>query len=338
MKTKVRKAVFTLLMLLIVVILFSVLFGAVSIAPREVVYSLLNRFLGFFTKDVTIDTIIWDIRLPRIVLAAMVGLMLSTAGVMMQGILRNPLADPYILGVSAGGALGAMLSFLLGIDLVFFGFRTAPLLAFGFALIAVLLVYQLSHIGGRASPETLILAGVAVSAFAAAVLSLMIILSGDLRSIYFWLLGSFSGSSWNDVLAITPYAIIGIIVAYFYSKDLNALMLGEDVAFTLGVDVEFVRLFILGVASLLAAATVSVCGMVGFVGLIVPHIVRLMIGPNHRLLIPAAAVCGALLVVLADVIARVVLRPTEIPIGIVMAIIGAPFFLYILRRRRGGVR
>jgi len=338
MRIKARKAVFTLLMVLLVIVLFSVLFGAVSLTPREIAYSLLNRFLGFFTKNVTVDSIVWDIRLPRIVLAAVVGLMLSTAGVMLQGILRNPLADPYILGVSSGGAIGAMLSFVLGIDMVFFGFRTAPLMAFAFALIAVLIVYQLSHIGGRSSPETLVLAGVAVSAFAAAVLSLLIILSGDLRSIYFWLLGSFSGSSWGDVLAVTPYAIIGLFVAYFYSKDLNALLLGEDIAFSLGIDVEFVRLFLLGVASLMAAATVSVCGIVGFVGLIVPHFVRMIIGPNHRLLIPAAALSGALLVVLADIIARVALRPTEIPIGIVMAIIGAPFFLYILRRRRGGVR
>jgi len=338
MKVREKKALFTLLLVLVVVILASVLFGAASLTPRQVAYSMMNKVLGYFVSNATVDAIVWDIRLPRIVLAAVVGLMLSTSGVILQGILRNPLADPYILGISAGASIGAMLSFLLGLNIIFYGFNTTPLFAFAFALIAVLIVYQLSHIGGRTSPETLILSGVAVSAFAAALIALIIIMSGDLRAIYFWLLGSFSGASWVDVLSVAPYAIIGLVVAFFYAKDLNALLLGEEMAFTLGVDVEFVRIFLLAVSSLMAAAAVSVCGIVGFVGLIVPHFVRRIIGPNHRMLIPAAAISGMLLVVIADTIARVAVAPTEIPVGIVMALIGAPFFVYILRKRRGGVR
>ena len=336
MKAKKRKAIFTLLLVLVIIMLVSTLFGAATIAPGEVSRSIASRFIGFFTEDAVVNTIIWDIRIPRILLAAVVGLLLSTSGVILQGVLRNPLADPYILGVSAGASIGAMLSFVLGIDFVFFGFSTTPLLAFVFALMAVFLVYRLSHVAGRTSPETLILAGVAVSAFAASVLSIIIIVTGDLRAIYFWLLGDLSSASWLDVMTVTPYAIIGIIVAYFYSKDLNALLLGDDMALTLGVDVEVVRLFLLGVASLMAAAAVSVCGLIGFVGLIVPHFVRLIVGPNHRFLIPFAALSGMLILVFADIVARSAFSfvSTELPIGVVMAIIGAPFFIYLLRRRR----
>lgn len=338
MRAKKRKAIFTLLLALLLIMLASTLFGAVSITPRQVIYSILGKVLGLFTQDVTVETIVWDIRIPRIFLAAIVGLLLSTSGVILQGILRNPLADPYIIGVSSGASIGAMLSFVLGLDFVYFGFRTTPFLAFIFALIAVFLVYRLSHVSGRTSPETLILAGVAVSAFAAAVLALIIIITGDLRAIYFWLLGSFSDASWTDVLTVTPYAIIGIIAAYFYSKDLNALLLGEEMALSLGVDVDAVRIFLLVIASLMTAAAVSVCGLIGFVGLIVPHFVRILIGPNHRFLIPVAAISGMFLLVFADIIARVIIAPTEIPIGIVMALIGTPFFIYILRKRRLGIR
>ncbi|MCX5727138.1 MAG: iron ABC transporter permease, partial [Candidatus Saganbacteria bacterium] len=263
-----------------------------------------------------------------------IGLMLATSGTILQGTLRNPLADPFILGVSAGGAVGAALAFALHLDFVFLGMSSAPLLAFIFAAVSVFIVYRLSRVAGKTTPETLVLAGVAVSAFSAAVLALIVIFSGNLQSIYFWLLGSLSGTGWPEVLTMLPYAFIGFVVAYFYSKELNAMLLGEEIARTLGVDVERVRVFLLIIASLLAAATVSVAGIIGFVGLIIPHFVRLIIGPNHRLLIPVAAISGMILLVLADAIARVIIAPTEIPIGVVMAIIGSPFFIYILRRRR----
>ncbi len=335
---KKRNATLTLLGVLAAIMLVSTLFGAASVAPKDVMTAMLNGTLGLFGGDKTVNTVIWDVRVPRIILAALVGLLLSTSGVILQGILRNPLADPYILGVSAGGSIGAMLSFLFGRDVFFLGFRTTPLIAFAFSLAAVFIVYRLSHVAGRSSPETLVLAGVAVSSFAASVLALMIIVSGDLRSIYFWMLGSLQDASWADVLTVAPYAAIGIIAAYFYSKDLNALLLGDDMALTLGVDVKAVRIFLLVIASLMAAAAVSVCGLVGFVGLIVPHFVRLAVGPNHRLLVPIAGVSGMILMVAADIVARTALAPTEIPIGVIMSLIGAPFFIYILRRRRLGPR
>ncbi|MBU0687353.1 MAG: iron ABC transporter permease [Candidatus Margulisbacteria bacterium] len=320
--------------ILIMVCLLSVLFGAVFLTPDEIVNSLWGKFSGFCSTNVYVDIIIWQIRLPRIILSALVGMMLAISGTILQGVLRNPLADPYILGVSAGGSIGAILAMALGLEFWFLGISTVPIFAFLFAIAAVFIVYMLSNTGGKTTPQTLILAGVTVSIFASALLSIIIIITGDLQSIYFWLLGSFSGSDWGAVLAVLPYALIGFGVAYFYSKDLNALLLGEETAYTLGVDVEKVRRFLLIVASILAAATVAVAGLIGFVGLIVPHFVRLIVGPHHKLLIPLSALTGMLIVVIADTIARTIFAPIEIPVGIVMALFGCPFFLYLLRRRR----
>jgi len=311
-------AVGILSIFLLAVIILSLFLGSVFISPAELLKS----------------EILWQIRLPRVFLAALVGLLLSTSGVILQGVLRNPLADPYILGISAGGAVGAAVAIASGLQFVILGMSSMPVMAFVFAMVAVFMVYKLSQAAGKTNPETLILAGVALSSFCAAILSLIIILTGNLQSIYFWLLGSLSSASWSNVLTVIPYAVIGAGVAYFFSKELNALLLGEEMASTLGVDVENARLILIGTASLMTAAAVSVSGLIGFVGLIVPHWIRLIIGPNHRLLIPISALSGMLLMVIADTIARTVLSPMEIPIGIIMALVGAPFFLYLLRRRR----
>jgi iron complex transport system permease protein len=317
-KTEAQIAVAGLAVFLIIAIFLSLLLGSVFISPGELLSS----------------EILWQIRLPRVVLAALIGLLLSIAGVILQGILRNPLADPYILGISAGGAVGAAISMALGAQFVVLGMSSVPASAFIFSLIAVFVVYKLSQVAGRTTPETLILSGVALSAFCAAILSLIIIITGSLQSIYFWLLGSLSSASWQNVITVLPYALVGMGVAYFFSKELNALLLGEEMAMTLGIDVENTRLILIGAASLMAAAAVSVSGLIGFVGLVVPHWIRLVVGPNHRLLIPISALSGMLLMVVADTLSRTVLSPLEIPIGIIMALVGAPFFLYLLRRRR----
>jgi iron complex transport system permease protein len=311
-------ALAVLLLLLSAATMLSFFLGSVFIPPSELMKS----------------NIFWQIRLPRIILSALIGLLLSISGVILQGVLRNPLADPYILGISAGGAVGAAVSMALGAQFVVLGMSSVPATAFIFSLAAVFVVYKLSQVAGRTSSETLILSGVALSAFCAAILSLIIILTGNLQSIYFWLLGSLSSASWGNVLTVLPYALIGSGLSYYYSKELNALLLGEEMALTLGIEVEAVRLILITLASLMAAAAVSVAGLIGFVGLIVPHWVRLLIGPNHRYLIPVSALSGMLLMVVADTIARTVLSPTEIPIGIVMALAGAPFFLYLLRKKR----
>jgi len=323
MKRKLKKkeigfVIVILALVLIAAMVISLFLGSVFISPQELMKS----------------KIFWQIRFPRVVLAALVGLLLSLSGVILQGILRNPLADPYILGISAGGAVGAAAAIAFGLQVAFLGMSPVPVFAFIFSLVSVFVVYKLSSVSGKASPETLILAGVALSAFCAAILSLIIIISGGLQAIYFWLLGSLSSANWVNVITIVPYAIIGTAVAYFFSKELNALLLGEEMAQTLGVDVEKSKLFLVCASSLMTAAAVSVSGLIGFVGLIVPHWIRLLIGPNHRLLIPIAALSGMILMVVADTIARTILSPLEIPIGIIMALLGAPFFLYLLRRRR----
>ncbi|MBU0671768.1 MAG: iron ABC transporter permease [Candidatus Margulisbacteria bacterium] len=311
-------ALLVLLLFLLGAMALSLLLGSVFISPENLWQS----------------EILWQIRLPRVVLAALVGLLLSLSGVILQGVLRNPLADPYILGISAGGAVGAAISIALGAQFVIFGLSSLPVTAFIFSLVAVFVVYKLSQVGGHAAPETLILAGVALSAFCAAILALIIIVSGSLQTIYFWLLGSLASASWSNVITVIPYALIGAGIAYFFSKELNALLLGEEMAITLGIEVEKTRLMLIGAASVMTAAAVSVSGLIGFVGLIVPHWIRLIIGPNHRLLIPVSALSGMLLMVVADTISRTILSPLEIPIGIIMALVGAPFFLYLLRRRR----
>ncbi|OGB89736.1 hypothetical protein A2625_06420 [candidate division WOR-1 bacterium RIFCSPHIGHO2_01_FULL_53_15] len=312
-------AVFIILFAVVLAVMFVSLFlGSVMISPAELFKS----------------EILWQIRLPRVSLAALLGLMLAISGVILQGILRNPLADPYVLGISAGGAIGAAVALAAGAQVVILGMSSVPVMAFVTSLAAVFIVYKLAQVAGKTSPETLILAGVALSAFCAAILSLIIILTGNLQSIYFWLLGSLSSATWSNVLTVIPYAVFGSAVAYFFSKELNALLLGEEMAQTLGVDVERIRLFLIGTASLMTAAAVSVSGLIGFVGLIIPHFIRLLVGPNHRYLIPISALSGMLLMVAADTIARTVLSPTEIPIGIIMSLVGAPFFLYLLRRRR----
>ena len=313
--------------LTVFIILAFVLLGAVIV-------SLFVGSVSISPGDLLRSEILWQVRAPRVVLAALVGLLLSISGVTLQGILRNPLADPYVLGISAGGAIGAAISIAVGAQFVILGMSSVPVMAFITSLAAVFVVYKLSQVSGKTSPETLILAGVALAAFCAAILSLIIILSGNLQAIYFWLLGSLSAATWTNVITVVPYAIFGTAVAYFYSKELNALLLGEEMAMTLGVDVERTRLVLIGAASLMTAAAVSVSGLIGFVGLIVPHFIRLLIGPNHKFLIPISALSGMLLMVVTDALSRTVLAPTEIPIGIIMALVGAPFFLYLLRRRR----
>lgn len=317
---KQTKSLLILVAILVLACLLSLFVGSVLVSPSE---------------D-TGSTIIWQIRMPRVILSALVGVLLATSGVILQGILRNPLADPYILGVSSGAGIGSAIALALPFSFVFFGISSIPLFAFFFALAAVFVVYRLAYVKGKSSPETLILAGVAVAAFASAILSLIIIISGRLQAIYFWLLGSLSLSSWSDVITLLPYSLVGLAIAYLYSKELNALLLGEEVALTLGIEVEKIRVWLILVASFMTAAAVSVSGLIGFVGLIIPHFVRILIGPNHRMLIPFSALGGAILLVVADTLARTLFSPMEVPIGVIMSLIGAPFFLYILRTKTQG--
>ncbi|MFC1992290.1 FecCD family ABC transporter permease [Chloroflexota bacterium] len=283
----------------------------------------------------TLETIIFDIRLPRVILAGIVGSALATAGATYQGLFRNPLADPYLIGVAQGAALGAVIGFLLPPAWHSLGFGLIPLLAFCGALVSITVVYNLARVGKTLPATTLILAGVAISALLASIVSYLVISSGEkMHGIMFWLMGSFSLSQWSEVIIAMPYVILGAATILLYARPLNLVQLDEEQAQQLGINVERLKLILLIAATLITAAAVSFVGIIGFVGIIVPHAVRLVWGVDHRFLLPLSFLTGAVFLILADMIARTVMAPTEIPIGAITALLGAPFFLYLLRRRR----
>lgn len=282
--------------------------------------------------------ILFDIRMPRLILAALVGAALAQSGVVMQGFFQNPMADPYIVGVSSGAGLGATLAIWLGLDFWFYGLSGVGLLAFVGALIVTAIVYLVSQRGGRMPVMLVLLTGVAIGALTSAITSfLMVSTRGDLfdtQRILFWLMGSLASRRWEHVHVAWPQIVVGALFLQWMARDLNLIVQGEENALYMGVDVERSKRLLLIGASLLAAAAVSVSGIIGFVGLVVPHVMRLVVGPDHRRLMPASMLGGAILLVNADLLARVVVEPAELPIGIITSLLGCPFFLYLLSRRR----
>jgi iron complex transport system permease protein len=316
-------------------------FGAVSVTPVDIVKMTLNKLpLVEFqpTWQPTDEVIIFQIRMLRVVAGALVGAALATAGVLFQGLLRNPLADPYIIGTSGGAALGAVLAMIVPVGLAFAGMGLVPIAAFCGALLTVMVVYNIARVGGRTPVVSMVLAGFVVSAMLVAVMSLLITLSDmlqlKLHSVFFFLMGSISAQEWSQIAVIAPFILGGIVAARFFALHLNAFALGEEGAAYLGINVEREKVLILALASLLTACAVSLSGLIGFVGLVIPHAVRLALGPDHRLLLPASALGGAAFLVIADTLARSILAPSEIPVGIFTALVGAPFFIYLLRRNR----
>ncbi len=278
----------------------------------------------------TWETILFDIRLPRVALSALVGGALATSGATYQGLLRNPLADPYLIGVSAGAGLGATLA-------IVFSFGAISLCAFGGAIGATALIYALARTGSRTTPTTLILAGVALGAFLSAITWFLTFNSDSAfrtHQVVAWMMGSFALSSWQNVAIMLPYLGIGWLVLFLNARALNVLQLGDTQAQQLGVPVERVTMIVIAAASLITAAAVATSGIIGFVGLIVPHAVRLVWGPDHRFLLPMSALIGATFLIIADTFARTLLSPGELPVGIITAFCGAPFFLYLLRRNK----
>jgi iron complex transport system permease protein len=281
-----------------------------------------------FAVPDTQETIVRDIRLPRILLGAIVGFALSTAGAIMQGFFRNPMADPSIIGVSSGAAVGAVAT--IAFPLVFpFGLQAA---AFVGALLAAFGVYVIATENGRTPVATLLLAGIAIQTFLGAVISYMLLQSGEsLEEAILWLMGHLQYSSWGRIEETLPVTLLFFGILLAYARDLNVLLLGEEDAHALGIDVERTKRLLLAGSSVITAAAVAVAGVIGFVGLIVPHMMRLVVGPDHRILLPTSALAGATFLVLADTVARS--GPAEVPVGIVTAAVGAPFFLFLLRRR-----
>ncbi len=329
MRFPYRTFIFILLIALAAAIVMAVSLGAVRISPSEIL-----RILSGWTGDSGNAAIIWGLRLPRIVLALLVGASLGAAGMVLQAIFRNPLADPYIVGISSGASLGAALILVLGLSGPILGLDPLPLAAFIGALGAAWTVYMLSCKDGRVSIYTLLLAGVAVSALISALTSFIMIMGRrDLQAIFFWIMGGFYSANWKQVLLIAPYAVAGIILIWSYCRDLNVMLMGDEEAQHLGLDVEKTKRILLAITSLLTAAAVSVSGIIGFVGLIVPHAARLLIGPDHRRLLWGSLLLGALVMIISDVLARTLLAPSEIPVGLITAMLGAPFFIYLLYRR-----
>jgi iron complex transport system permease protein len=321
---------------LLVACLAGISIGAYTI-PFPDVLAALGRAISGQPLSVA-DAVVVDIRAPRVVLAVIVGASLATAGVIMQGIFANPLAEPGLVGVSSGAAVAAVLAIVLG--LTGFGFWMLPLAAVVGGLAVTAAVYLLARVDGRTEVLTLILTGVAVNAFAGAAIGLLMSVSDDaqLRSITFWNLGSLSAATWSSVLLVLPLALLGLALAPLLARPLDLLALGERGASHLGVDVERIRRVAILVTAVLTAAAVAVAGIVAFIGLVVPHALRLVLGPAHRRLIPSAALGGATLLVLADLVARTIVAPREIPLGVLTALIGSPVFFWLLRRehkRRG---
>ncbi|NLA26590.1 MAG: iron chelate uptake ABC transporter family permease subunit [Firmicutes bacterium] len=322
----------------VAVIIGAVGIGAVGVPAREVVAILWSALRGALSGTVVpAETIILQVRLPRILLGFLIGASLSLAGTAFQGLLQNPLADPYTIGVSSGAAVGATAAMLFFPEAAS-GF-VIPLCGFVGALLALLTVYSLGSVGGRLPVVTVLLAGVVVSSFLSAVISLGMLFAGEqMRNIFFWLAGGLGQKGWPFLALIIPYFVIGLAVLLYLARDLNLILLGEEEALTLGVEVERTKRWILVAASLITAGAVSVSGMIGFVGLIVPHAMRILIGPDHRHLYPATIIGGGIFLVVTDTFARTIIAPAEIPVGIVTAFLGAPFFIYLLRRHRGKYR
>jgi cobalamin transport system permease protein len=282
-------------------------------------------------------TIILQVRFPRVLMAALVGGGLALAGAVMQGIFQNPLADPGLLGVSSGAALGAVLALHLGLAVQHY--LMLPGFAFLGGLAAASVVYGLATSGGKTPMATLLLSGVAITALSTALTSFILTRSPDgmIREILFWLMGGLEASSWDHVRLTTPVVLLGVTIILLFTRDLDILLCGEQRALTLGVDAQWCRLLLLTLATAVTAVVVSLSGTVGFVGLIVPHMLRLLVGPQHHRLLPVSFLGGALFLILADLVARVLVRPQEVRLGIITAVVGVPFFLYLLRTNRRGL-
>ncbi|AVM63899.1 ABC transporter permease [Dietzia sp. oral taxon 368] len=319
--------------------LLGTLIGPAGLTAGGVLLDLLDR-LPLIAVDSGLterqQVILWEIRIPRVVLGAIVGAMLAIAGATYQGVFRNPLADPYLLGVSSGAGLGATLAIVAGGAM---GSAMVPPAAFAGGMIAVLATYTLGRsVGGGRSEVVIILAGVAVAAFASAIQTFFMQRHDDtLRQVYSWMLGRLTTSGWADVRTVLPYVLISVAVIALFRRMLDVMAVGDVEAATLGIAPARVRLILISVATLGTAAVVSVSGLIGFVGIVIPHAVRMLIGPGHRLLLPTSLLAGATFLILADVVARTAMSPAELPIGVVTAAIGAPFFLVVLRRSRGQI-
>ncbi|MFX0204644.1 MAG: FecCD family ABC transporter permease [Candidatus Hodarchaeota archaeon] len=334
---------------------FALLFGSAGpIGPAntrlltisDVIHQVMKNSLNFFLQVLGFPgqvensiqkVIIWEIRMPRIIMGALAGMALAVAGTIMQAIFRNPMADPYILGLASGASVGASVAIIAGGTIGFLAGYTLPVFAFGGSLLTIIVVYYISNIRGMVRIDTLLLSGIAVGSFMAAVTSFFTYISGQhLRPIIFWLMGglSLSEGNWDSVFIAAVIIIPACIICMTFTRQLNLLLLGEETAQYRGLDTQKVQKVLLVLASLITGVAVAFTGVIGFVGLIIPHLIRLITGPDHRILLPTSSIIGASFLIIADVVAKTIIYPTELPVGIITALCGTPFFLYLLRKQK----
>ncbi len=324
-----KRSVILSFIFLIFALLLSLAIGSVFLTPAELWDVLLGRGTSTATQ------IVWAIRLPRTVLIVLTGMALAGSGTAYQGLFRNSLADPFLIGVASGAGLGAVIAMSVKWPYSFWGLMAVPMASFAGALLTVFAVYLVARVGNTVPTTSLILAGVAISSFATSLTSFLMLRStGEVRRALGWLLGGASQAGWTAILALLPYLVVGLGILLLSGHILNLLQFGDDQAQQLGLNVGRARTVVLAAASLSAAAAVAFSGIIGFIGLIVPHIIRLWVGGDYRRVMPLSILGGATALLLSDVLARVLLAPQELPVGIVTSLAGAPFFLWVLRRAR----
>lgn len=356
LKARWKISIPLLALILLFTIFFSLNLGFIQIPFQDIFMILLKKIFdpltnlpligNYFTialtpSQISVEQIVLMLRLPRVLSGALVGAALATAGVIFQAMFRNPMADPYTTSASQGAALGAALAIVLGLGFSFFGLNSTPIFAFIGCIISVLVVYLISRTGSTVPVTTLLLSGIAVGIFELAIVTYLQTMSHEkLGELTFWLIGSLSSSRtlWSGVLSITPFILIGIFLAYLFSRDLNLLTLGEEQAQHLGVNLERSKLILLVLGAILTGAAVAVSGLIGFIGLMIPHVTRLIVGPDHRVLIPASVLFGATFLVICDGITRMLtVLSQQVPVGVITALIGVVFFLFLMRKKKRGV-
>lgn len=330
-----------LILLLLIVVVFAIAVGSADLSMADSLKILLSKIpvIGDFIDIPTVaeayETIIWKVRLPRILISALVGGALALVGATFQGVFQNSLADPHILGVSSGAALGATLAMFFGSSVSIFGLGTIGVFAFIGAMITVFIVYRVAGIGGEISTTNMLLTGTAISTLLSSIISLLMTFHNDqISKVYMWTMGSFSSATWERCGFLAVFVVIGSVILIMYSGKLNILMMGEEDASCLGVDTGKTRTILIVVSSLLVAASVSVSGIIGFVGLIIPHCVRMVGGSDNRKLMPYVVFIGAIFLVFCDTMARTIAAPTEIPVGIITSVFGAPYFIFLVLTRK----
>ncbi len=342
---KRRKILFVLLLAIYAALAVAAIsMGAANITPSSVLTAVLKAipFIGKFIDGNVSDThflIIFKVRMPRIVMASLVGMGLSVVGASFQSLFKNPMADPYVLGISSGSALGAALAIVIKLPSAAASISVVTIFAFIGAVATTILVYSIAQVRGKVTTTNLLLAGSAVSFFMSAMISIIMVFNQEnVNKIVFWMMGSFNASSWKNIVIVAPVVLLGTVIIYFFHRDFNLMLTGDDNAKSLGVETEKLKKLIIIVASTIMAVSVSFSGIIGFVGFLVPHMVRILFGPSNKVLIPFSAVGGAIFLLLADTAARTIASPAELPVGAVTALIGSPYFIYLLikMKKRNG--